>query len=284
MQEIDEYGDVITGTTETGELTETGGNTYVLDIDTESREDGEFSIIVTLDKLNYEHRIAIISLTIKKREIYFEWPAGFSGAKVEVGAGAPLQFNLTLTDPNNNSELILGANLYITFRGIRHNFTEDSPGIYFLRLSKVADAFFVPETFSVDLTIEKKYFEKKTERLTIVVNMHETFGFPTFYLLMIVGAIVAVVASLTIYRTVQQARIPTFVKKARKMKKEIKGKKSISDSLLYPSKEEFMVKQLGDKWEMLGLSLPKILGIGEKKKKKLPMTTGEFKDLKGGEV
>jgi sensor domain CHASE-containing protein len=111
--------------------------------------------------------------------------------------------------------------------------------------------------------------------------MQETFGFPTFYLLMIIGAVVAVVASLTIYRTVQQARIPTFVKKARKMKKEIKGKKSISDSLLYPSKEEILVKKLGDKWEMLGLSLQKILGTGDKKKK-LPETTGEFRDLKGG--
>jgi hypothetical protein len=68
------------------------------------------------------------------------------------------------------------------------------------------------------------------------------------------------------------------------MKKVIKGKKSISDSLLYPSKEEFLVKQLGDRWEVLGLSLQKILGIDDKKKKKLPETTGEFKDLKGGEV
>ena len=119
--------------------------------------------------------------------------------------------------------------------------------------------------------------------MTIVVNMHETFGTPTFYLLMIVGAVVAVVASLTIYRTVQQARIPTFVKKARKMKKVIKGKKSISDSLLFPSKEEFLVKQLGDRWELLGLSLQKLLGIDDKKEK-LPETTGKFKDLKGGEL
>ena len=83
---------------------------------------------------------------------------------------------------------------------------------------------------------------------------------------------------------VQQRRIPTFVKKARGMQKSIKGKKPISDSLLYPSKEEFLVKQLGDKWEMLGLSLPKILGIGDKKKKKLPEPTGELIDLKGGEA
>ncbi|MHA2306030.1 MAG: LamG-like jellyroll fold domain-containing protein, partial [Candidatus Hodarchaeales archaeon] len=283
MQELDEFGDVIPGTTETGELTETAGNLYLLDLDTEAREDGEFSIIVTLDKLNYEHRIAIISLIINKREIYFEWPGEFDGVKTSVGSGAPLQFTLTLTDPNNGSAPIQGANLYVTFKGTDYDFNETAPGMYSLSIPKIAEAFFLPSTHTATLTIEKQYFKTRTESMTIVVNMHQTFGFPTFYLLMIIGAVVAVVASLTIYRTVQQARIPTFVKKARKMKKEIKGKKSISDSLLYPTKEEFLVKQLGDRWEMLGLSLRKTLGTEDKKKKKsLPESGGEFKYPKGG--
>jgi hypothetical protein len=281
MQEIDEFGDVIPGTTETGDLTETIGNKYVLDLDTESREDGEFSIIVTLDKLNYEHRIAIISLTIKKRVIYFDWPDQFVDSKIIIVSGARLQFSLTLTDPNNGSAPIIGANASITLGNTYYNFIDNNDGTYSVITSKIADAFFLPIILTATLTIEKQYFETKIEVITIVVNMQETFGFPTFYLLMIIGAVVAVVASLTIYRTVQQARIPTFVKKARKMKKEIKGKKSISDSLLYPSKEEILVKKLGDKWEMLGLSLQKILGTGDKKKK-LPETTGEFRDLKGG--
>ncbi len=283
MQELDEVGDVIPGTTETGELTEVMGNLFVLDLDTETREDGEFSIIVTLDKLNYDHRIVIISLTIKKREISFDWPESFDGPKIGVSSGASLQFSLTLTDPNNGSLPVLGANLYVTFKGTDYYFNETGSGEYSLTIPKIADAFFLPSTFTAMLTIEKQYFQTRTETITIVVNMHQTFGFPTFYLLMIIGAVVAVVASLTIYRTVQQARIPTFVKKARKMKKEIKGKKFISDSLLYPTKEEFLVKQLGDRWEMLGLSLQKILGTEDKKKKKgLPETGGEFKLPKGG--
>jgi hypothetical protein len=284
MQELDENGDVIAGTTETGELTETIGNKYILDLDTESRLDGEYSIIVTLDKLNYEHRIAIISLTILKKEIYFDWSEGFVGSKIEVASGASLQFTLALTDPNNGSVPIQGASLYVTFRSIDYYFNESGSGVYSVSIPKIADAFFLPSTFTATLTIEKQNFETRTEIITIVVNMHTTFGFPTFYLLMIVGAVVAVVASLTIYRTVQQARIPTFVKKARKMKKEIKSKKSISDSLLYPSKEEFLVKQLGDRWDMLGLSLNKVLGLEGKKKKKLPEITGESKYPKGGET
>jgi len=160
-------------------------------------------------------------------------------------------------------------------------FTDNGDGTYSINMPKIADAFFVPSTFTATLTIEKQYFSTSTTSITIVVNMHETFGFPTFYLLMIVGAIVAVTASLGIYRTVQQARIPTFVKKARKVKKAIKSKKSISNSLLYPSKEEYLAKKLGDKWDMLGLSMQDILGI-ESKKKKLSESSENFKESKGG--
>jgi hypothetical protein len=95
---------------------------------------------------------------------------------------------------------------------------------------------------------------------------------------MIVGAIVAVVGSLVAYRVIQQAKIPKFVKKASAMKKEIKGRKSISESLLYPSKEEYIVKKFGDKWNMLGLSLGDIFGLEDKKRKKLPEST----EPKGG--
>jgi hypothetical protein len=115
--------------------------------------------------------------------------------------------------------------------------------------------------------------------------MTEIFpGFPMFYFLLIVGAVVAVVASLAIYRTIQQARIPKFVKKVRKMKKEIKSKKSISDSVLYPSKEEYLVKRLGDKWESLGISLTKVLGVEAKKKKQVQEELSEYKTTQGGEL
>ncbi|NVM38060.1 MAG: hypothetical protein HWN81_20870, partial [Candidatus Lokiarchaeota archaeon] len=46
---------------------------------------------------------------------------------------------------------------------------------------------------------------------------------------------------------------------------------------LYPSKEEFIVKKLGDKWDSIGLSLEDIMGVKEKKKMKLPEAKEEFK-------
>ncbi|MFX1278109.1 MAG: LamG domain-containing protein [Promethearchaeota archaeon] len=282
LQKLDEFGVPIPGTTEIGTLFETSSHDFVLDINTETREDGEYSVIVTLNKMNYEHRIAIISLTINKRVFGYSLPAEFKGTKTEVDSGKSLEFTITITDPNNGSVAVTGADVYITFRGEDYDFTPNGDGTYTVKVDKIPDAFFVPATYTATLTIEKPNFSTVTTTLTIVVNMHETFGFPTFYLLMILGAVVAVTASLAIYRTIQQARIPKFVKKARKMKKDIKGRKTISESLLYPSKEEYMVRQLGDRWDLLGLSMRDVLGIESKKKKSLSESAESYKESKGG--
>ncbi|MFW9874456.1 MAG: carboxypeptidase-like regulatory domain-containing protein, partial [Candidatus Thorarchaeota archaeon] len=283
LQKIDENGDPIPGTVESGELVETMGNLFVLDLNTNTRLDGKYSVIVTLDKLNYEYRIAIISLTIKKKEFHIQLSDEFKGTtKIEIDSGAPLQFTVTLTDPNNGSVPVTGANMSIIFKGTPYIFTDNDDGTYSINIPKIVDAFFLPETYTLTIIVEKENFLSNSQDITIVVKMHETFGLPTFYFLMIIGAIIAVTASLVIYRTVQQARIPTFVKKAKKVKKNIKGNKPIPESLLYPSKEEYLVKWLGDRWEFLGLSLQRVLGLESKKKKAVPEAIGEFKSPKGG--
>jgi len=198
----------------------------------------------------------------------------------EIESGGALEFQVTLTDPNNNSNPIIGATLYFTIQGTRHDLDDNLDGTYSLTIDFLADAFFLPETMKGILTIEKANFTTSETSITVVVKMTEIFGFPMFWFLMIVGAIIAVVGSLVAYRLIQQARIPTFVKKVREMSKNIKGRKSISDSLLYPSKNEFIVKKLGDRWEVLGLSLDEILGLETKRKKKLPETT----DFEGGNM
>jgi len=102
--------------------------------------------------------------------------------------------------------------------------------------------------------------------VTMVVNMQEIFSIPMFYFLLIVGYIIAIVGSIAIYRIIQQRRIPTFVKKAREMKKQIKKKKIIAESLLYPSKEEIIINKFGDRWSKIGLSLEDVIDIKSKKK------------------
>lgn len=136
----------------------------------------------------------------------------------------------------------------------------------------------MPQTFTGQIIIELDNYEIDPTPITIVVGMTEIFpGFPLFYFLLIVGGVVAVAGSLVVYRVIQRARIPTFVKKARQMKSLIKSKKTISESLLYPTKEEFIAKKLGNKWEQLGLSLDDILGLEEKKRKRLLEIKGELK-------
>ncbi len=276
LQKLDENGVPITGETITGDLIETVDHKYILDLNTENLEHGEYSIVITLNKRNHAFRVSIVSLTVNKRQ----FSTTFSiESLIEIGAGNALQFQITLTDPNNNSVPIIGANVYIIISGTRYDFTDNGDGTYSVSIPEVSDPFFMPETYIGYVNIEKVDYTTESSSITIVVKMSEIFpGIPMFYFIMIVGAIVAVVGSLVAYRMIQQARIPTFVKKVREMSKNIKGRKFISDALLYPSKEEYMVKILGDKWEMLGLSLEEILGIDAKKEMKLT----EAKKIKGG--
>ncbi|MFX0010977.1 MAG: hypothetical protein ACFE9R_11730, partial [Candidatus Hermodarchaeota archaeon] len=83
------------------------------------------------------------------------------------------------------------------------------------------------------------------------------------------------------YRVVQQARIPKFVKKVRKVKGLIKSKKAISGAIKTSTKEEMMVKLYGDDWRELELSLEQLLGIVDSKLKPSPLKEAE-KEL-GGE-
>ncbi|MFX1380216.1 MAG: LamG domain-containing protein [Promethearchaeota archaeon] len=280
LQQLDENGDPIPGTSETGSLVE-DTNEFILDLNTERRQDGEYSIIVTLDKMNWDHSIAIISLTIMKRVFEITLPEPpFIDSKILIASGAALDFAITLTDPNNDTvpnAPVRGANVYLTIQGKDIFFNHTGNGIYAIERTVIAEAFFMPQTFTATLNIEKQYFSTSSTSITVVVKMQEIFGFPLFYFLMIVGAVIAVAGSLIAYRTIQRARIPSFVKKAREIKKNIKGKRSISDSLLYPTKEEYIVKKLGEKWEAIGLSLDDIMDVKGKKSKKLPEIKEEFK-------
>jgi hypothetical protein len=274
----DEGGDPLTGPGNEGSgfLTETIDHQYKLDFDTEIREVGDYALFVTLQKENYEIRFGFIDLTIKKREINLtNIPTKLTGVQ-----GNPIIISLTLNDLSNDNALLEGADVFIRVNNHKYNFTEYEPGKYRCSFPTGSiDALFTPQTLIGHINITKADYISQEVPITIVVEMTEIWpGMPLFYFLLIIGAVVLVVGSLTSYRVIQQRRIPTFVKKARDMRSNIKGKKSISDSLLYPSKEEYIIKRLGDKWEMLGLSLGDILGVKRKKGKQLP----EPSEFEGG--
>jgi hypothetical protein len=271
---LDEDGNPLSGPGNEGAgfLTEDSNDLYILDFDTELKEVGEYTIFITLQKNNYEVRNAFIALSITDRPIDVILDAtGLSGSRIDIVQGTSIQFEVTLTDPSNANQLLTGATVILRIGSNNYTMNETTTGVYNYRYSTAnIDAFFFPQTLDETyITVEKENYEDQTIDITIVVGMTEIFpGFPMFYFLLILGAIVLVVGSLVISRQVRRARIPAFVKKTRAMKSAIKSRKSISESLLYPSKEAYIVKQLGDKWESLGLSLEDVLGVETKKSKK----------------
>jgi hypothetical protein len=251
-----------------GILTEVGSGLYALDFGTETKEIASYTLIFNLEKDNYAPRSGIIILNIIPRKFDVTLPT--TNKIISAISGQSLTFSIDLNDLLNGSELI-GCDLSIALEGTSYDFIDNDDGTYSVTIPSLPEAFFLPIPIAGQISIEKDNYETEVIDITINVGMVEIFpGFPLFYFIIIVAGAGLIVVALLSYYGIQQSRIPTFVKRARSMKKVIKGKKSVSESLLYPSKEEFVAKTLGDKWEMLGLSLNDILGIESKRRKKIP--------------
>ena len=282
-------GDIILGSTITGLLHETADHQYILDLDTETLQVGEYSVVVTLRMDNYDFRIVIISLTIHERVFSINLS---TDTRINLASGGTLQFQITLTDPNNNSIPVIGAILTFTIEGIEYStitggIIDNNNGSYTVNIPSIAEPFLNPETFIATLIIEKANFTSVESVFTVVVQMVEIFpGMPTFYFIVIVGIIIGVSGSVVTYRVVQQARIPKFVKKIKKVKKSIKSKKLITETRITRSKDQMMVKLFGDDWKELELSLEDTLGIVKMKSEITPSEPTLLKvkkSMKGGD-
>ena len=267
------------------QLNDIGSGIYELNFNTELLNIGTFTLVITIGESNYIERSAIIILEIIRREFKIELSDNkFNGDIISVVSGNSLQFEIKLKDATDN-QLLSDTEVYLIFLGKRYNFTDNGNGTYSILISQLPDSFFTSQQFSVIIYFEKSNFIDATKTLFIVVTMTEIFpGFPMFYFLMIIGAIVAVVGSLVTYRQIQRAKIPTFVKKVRSIKKVIESRTNIPEALLFPPKEKYLVKLLGDDWKVLGLSLNDILGVNRKKSKKISNQTDQEKKLMGGDI
>lgn len=257
---------------------------YELDFETEDREIGTYTLVISLGKINYAERTAIIILNIIPRLFSFElYDPKLSGGIISVVSGKNLVISIDLIDYYDDSALI-GVEVYLTLQSQIYNFTDNGDGTYSVAVTNLPTAFLTSLQLRGEITAKMANYTDEIKLIFVVINMAEIFpGFPMFYFLMIVGAISGIVVSLVAYRVVLQRRIPTLVKKVRAMKKSIKKKKSISESLLYPTKEEYIAKKFGDNWDMLGLSRQEMFGSEYTRKKKLPKLKYEFKNPNGGE-
>ncbi|MHA2393806.1 MAG: LamG-like jellyroll fold domain-containing protein [Promethearchaeota archaeon] len=268
-EKYDIYGNV-TANGE-GALIQKDDGSHVLDFNSEIRTVGEYLLIVTLEKDNYEYKNAMIRFTIKIRELEYSLGNNFKNYQINVAQGNMVPIQISLTDPTKGGIPLLNASVRLIISGNEYQFTESVNGSYILNFpTSSINAFFTSTTLGGIINITKEDYFSEEFFITVIVGMEEIFpGMPTFYFLIIIFSALAVIGSIVGYRVYKHATIPTFVKNIRQMEKEIKGRKSISESLLYQTKEIFVGERVRDKWSSIGLSLGDILGIEIKKSKKL---------------
>jgi len=255
-----------------GNIITTNEDLYKLDFDTEMKTIGEYLLIITLDKDNYDYKNIMIFLTIVKRELGYSLSENFKNSKISIEQGKTVPIEIKLTDPTKEGIALTNATILLIINDIIYEFEEYVNGTYILNFpTNHINTFFSSETITGTINITKEDYISEEFSINIVVKMEEIFpGVPTFYFLIILFAILISIGGIVSYRIYKYATIPTFVKKTRAMQKAIKGDNSISESLIYPNKEIFIGEIMKDKWDKLGLSLGDILGIEIKKTKKLP--------------
>jgi len=221
-------------------LTIDANNNYVLDFDTETRPIGTYSITVTLDKKNYKIKIATISLRIILREFDYELGDEFEDKQVSVVKGNKVTLTIELTDPTKGNTPLTGATVILEIGNDERDFDEVEPGVYELEFdTDDYEAFFESNVLTGTIKISKADYISDEVDITIVVEIEEiTPGIPTFYFLIIIGVIMAVMGALITYKVIQISKIPKFVKRTRKLKKMIKSGAEISEDILYPSKKD----------------------------------------------
>ncbi|MFW9829711.1 MAG: hypothetical protein ACFFEY_19210, partial [Candidatus Thorarchaeota archaeon] len=258
-----------------GDIISTTDNTYILDFNTESRIVGEYLLIVTLEKDNYDYKNAMMLLNIKEREIGEPILSdNFQNRKASVVKGKTVQIQLFLTDPTKGDSWLNNATVTLKITGNVYSFTFVGNGTYEFNFPTYnINAFFTSVTLTGTINITKEDYISQEFNIIIVVEMEQIFpGIPTFYFLLVLSITLALVGSIAGYGIYRYIKIPAFVRKLREMKKAIKKEKKIAESLLYSNKEVFIGELLKNDWAKIGLSIEETLGVIVEKEKKKPLT------------
>jgi hypothetical protein len=274
---LDAGGNPISEASEDINLNSTTSNKYLLDFDTHTKAVGNYRVIATFEKENYEPASAIIDIKINLRIMDVDIDAkGLDDDQINLVKGKEVKIEIEIID-EVTGEKVRDADVVLEIGDDEFDFDEDEPGIYTYTFStEEYEAFYTSQTLTGEIIIKKANYETEEIDITIVVEMEEiSDGVPTFYFILIIGAITAIGGSLATYRYIQVARIPKFVKKARAMKKAIKSGKQVPDSALSVTKNDITLKKLGDEWDLLGLSINNTLGI-KPKSERLKKEGGEL--------
>ncbi|KKN14382.1 hypothetical protein LCGC14_0996710, partial [marine sediment metagenome] len=178
-QKLDESGDPIPGKNKIGTLNETADHRYILDLDTESMEIGEYFVFITLHKTNYELRNAVISLTIRDRQTIINGSIGtFMSINIEGILNYTYSYidNLTSTSITN---LDTGLwNLSGDASDIGSLGYDPTKEIYYLIGFKTEDLD--NGTFTITVTFDKQNYTSQVVVSTLVVNYYTITDYKTF--------------------------------------------------------------------------------------------------------
>jgi len=252
-------------------ITETTNKLYTIDFNTEQKSLGTYEMIVHLQKNNYEQQQVFFSITIEKRT--FSSPdldnLDTKTRTVQQGNSVNIQVNLTDSSAGREGQPLTDAIVTIEGGGRSIELTETTDGIYEGSISTSQyNTFFQDETISYTLNVSKENYQSQEITFNVNVEMMSVAGIPIFYLVLGISFAAGIIGALGIYRYVQIARIPEFVKRSKAIKKEIKKGKPISDKHLYQSKKEYLAERFSDDWEVLDLSIDDALGLRKGSKKK----------------
>ena len=261
-------------------ITETTNKLYTIDFNTEQKSLGTYEMIVHLQKNNYEQQQVFFSITIEKRT--FSSPdltdLDTKTRTVQQGNSVNIQINLTDSSAGREGQPLTDALVTIEGGGRSIELTETTDGIYEGSISTSQyNTFFQGKTISYTLNVSKDNYQSQEITFNVNVEMMSVAGIPIFYLILGISFAAGIIGALGIYRYVQIARIPEFVKRSKAIKKEIKKGKPISDKYLYQNKKEYLVERFSDDWDVLDLSIEDALGLRKGSKKK----PGE-ETMKGG--
>ena len=246
-----------------GMLLSRSSGRYTLDFGTDSRPIGEYLLIVTIDKDNYESRNALILLFIEKRIFNYTLGDNFVGSQISVVKGNNVFIEVKVLDPTKGNTPLENATILLNLDGIGYVLEDKGNGTYTFTFStRNVNAFFASMVLTGIINISKEDYISQEFRITIIVDMEQIFpGIPTFYFLLILIGIISIAGAVTINRIYKRARIPKFVKDVRAIQKIIEDDKKIPNNLIYREKEVYIAELMENTWHSLDLSFATINGI-----------------------
>jgi hypothetical protein len=149
------------------------GYAYQLNFTTEDRDVGNYILLVTIRKTNYEQRQALIFLTIQKRNIDYQLEGDFNGLQIAKVKGDDWLISVKLRDMSRGYIPLTGAVVTLNFNTAGHTFNlvYTTNGVYSTTATwNSLKTKFTQENYQGQLTILKDTFNTISLGITLLIS------------------------------------------------------------------------------------------------------------------